>query len=309
MDISVVIPIYGCKGALPELYSRLTKSLTKITNDYEIIFVNDACPQNSWQVIEKICQEDKKVVGIELSRNFGQIRAITAGLDNSKGDLVVVMDCDLQDRPEEIINLYNKLLEGYDVVVARRKERQDSKLKIFVSQCFYKVYSYAIDSKYDGALCNFSISKRKVIESYCSMRENHRAYIMYLQWLGFKHAVIDVEHNERYEGKSGYNFRKRINMAVEFLTSQSDKILKLTVKFGFLVSLLSFLWIIVLLVRYFASDMQVGWTSIIASVFFMGGIMISCIGIVGIYVGNIFMEVKNRPLYVIRKILNKSEDE
>ena len=307
MDISVVIPVYGCKAALMELYNRLTASLSQITDSYEIVLVNDACPQNSWQVIEEICQKDKKVVGIELSKNFGQIRAITAGLDNCKGDLVVVMDCDLQDRPEEIIKLYNKLSEGYDVVVARRKERQDSKFKIFVSQCFYKVYSYAIDSKYDGALCNFSISKRNVIESYCKMRENHRAYIMYLQWLGFKHAVIDVEHNERYEGKSGYNFKKRINMAIEFLTSQSDKVLRLTVKFGFLVSLLSFLWIIFLIARYFISDMQVGWTSIIASVFLMGGIMISCIGIVGIYVGNIFMEVKNRPLYVIRTVLNKKD--
>ena len=308
MYLSVVVPVYGCKKALPELYRRLTESLTKITNSYEIIFVNDACPQNSWQVIEEICQKDEKVVGIELSRNFGQIRAITAGLDNCSGEWVVVMDCDLQDRPEEIINLYNKAQEGYDVVVARRKERHDSKLKVFVSKCFYKVYSYAIDSKYDGALCNFSISKRNVIKSYCSMRETHRAYIMYLQWLGFKHAVLDVEHNDRYEGKSGYNFKKRLNMAVEFLTSQSDKILKLTVKFGLIVSLLSFLWIIFLLIRYLASDIQVGWTSTIASIFLMGGIMISCIGIVGIYVGNIFIEVKNRPLYVIRTILNKKED-
>lgn len=305
MDISVVIPVYGCKAALPELYRRLTESVGKITDSYEIIFVNDACPQNSWEVIEDICKKDDKVVGIELSRNFGQIRAITAGLDNSKGDCVVVMDCDLQDRPEEIINLYNKMNEGFDVVVARRKERHDSKLKVFVSKCFYKVYSYAIDADYDGALCNFSISKRNVIEAYCKMRENHRAYIMYLQWLGFKHAVIDVEHSERYEGKSGYNFKKRINMAVELLTSQSEKILKLTVKLGFIVAILSFLWIISLVIRYFVSDIQVGWTSIIASVFMMSGINISCVGIVGIYVGNIFAEVKNRPLYVVRTILNK----
>ena len=134
--ISVVIPIYGCKGALVELYERLTKSLKQITNNYEIILVNDNCPQNSWEVIEQITDKDEKVVGIELSRNFGQMKAILAGLDYSTGDYVVVMDCDLQDKPEEIINLYNKINEGYDVVFAKRKNRKDSFFKILVSKMF-----------------------------------------------------------------------------------------------------------------------------------------------------------------------------
>ena len=136
MRISVVIPVYGCRAALPELHRRLTETLTQLTDDYEIILVNDSCPQNSWEVISEICDKDKHVVGIELSRNFGQIFAITAGLDASSGDWVVVMDCDLQDKPEEIINLYNKAQEGYDVVFARRAERKDTPMKIFVSKIF-----------------------------------------------------------------------------------------------------------------------------------------------------------------------------
>lgn len=304
MDISVVIPVYGCRGALNDLHRRLTETLLKITNDYEIILVNDFCPQNSWEVIEEICEKDPKVVGIELSRNFGQIYAICAGLDKSKGDWVVVMDCDLQDRPEEIINLYNKAQEGYDVVFARRAVRKDSGLKILISKMFYSIYSFATDTKYDPAICNFSIAKRKVIDSYCSMRESHRAYVAYLKWLGFKQTAIDVEHNDRHEGKSSYNFKKRMKMAMEILVSQSDKVLKFTVLLGFIITLISLLGALGLIINYFISNTLSGWTSTIVVLCFFGGIIEMSIGLVGIYVGNIFMQSKSRPLYVIRTVKN-----
>ncbi len=308
MDISVVVPVYGCRAALPELHRRLTESLSAITDNYEIILVNDACPQNSWEDIEKICEKDSKVKGIELSRNFGQIYAITAGLDNSKGEWVVVMDCDLQDRPEEIINLYNKAQEGYDVVFARRAQRKDSALKIFVSKLFYSVCSFATDTKFDPAICNFSIISRKVVDSYCSMREVHRAYVAYIKWLGFKQTAIDVEHNDRAEGKSSYNFKKRMRMAMEIITSQSDKVLKFIVGLGFIVALLSLLGAIAIIIKYFISNILSGWTSTIVALCFFGGLTIMSIGIVGIYVGNIFMQSKERPLYIIRTIKNDNQE-
>lgn len=308
MDISVVVPVYGCRAALPELHRRLTESLSAITDNYEIILVNDACPQNSWEDIEKICEKDSKVKGIELSRNFGQIYAITAGLDNSKGEWVVVMDCDLQDRPEEIINLYNKAQEGYDVVFARRAQRKDSALKIFVSKLFYSVCSFATDTKFDPAICNFSIISRKVVDSYCSMREVHRAYVAYIKWLGFKQTAIDVEHNDRAEGKSSYNFKKRMRMAMEIITSQSDKVLKFIVGLGFIVALLSLLGAIAIIIKYFISNILSGWTSTIVALCFFGGLAIMSIGIVGIYVGNIFMQSKERPLYIIRTIKNDNQE-
>lgn len=307
MKISVVIPVYGCRDALPELHRRLTESVTKITSDYEIILVNDNCPQNSWEVIEELCSKDKHVKGIELSRNFGQMKAILAGLDNVSGDWVVVMDCDLQDRPEEIIRLYEKAQEGYDVVFARRAHRQDNPIKIFLANQFYKVYRYAVDGEYDGAICNFSIVKKEVIEKYCEMREQHRAYVMYLRWLGFRQAVIDVEHNERFAGESGYSLKKRLNMAIELLTSQSDKVLRLFIRLGFALSFISFLVIIGLVIYHFVADVAIGWTSLIATIVLMGGLIISVIGVVGIYVGNIFIETKNRPLYAIRQILNSDK--
>lgn len=310
MDISVVIPVYGCRDALPELYKRLTSVLNSMDfSEYEIILVNDACPQNSWSAIEELCKKDKHVVGLELSRNFGQLRATTAGLDYCTGDWIVVMDCDLQDQPEEIPRLYAKAQEGYDVVFARRKIRQDSKSKVFISNCFYKVYSFATNRPYDGNLCNFSISNRNVIQNYCKMREQHRGFVMYIQWMGFREAVIDVEHQARFAGKSGYNFKKRMQMAMDLLTSQSDKLLRLTVKAGLLISLAALLAILILLVRYFSMHIQPGWTSLIASVFLMGGLTIASIGVVGIYVGNIFMEVKHRPLYIVRQQLNGTHRE
>lgn len=307
--LSVVIPVYGCKAALKELCDRLKKVLPTLTKDYEIILVNDACPQNSWELIEKLCSEDKHIKGIELSRNFGQMKAILAGLDNVTGNYVVVMDCDLQDKPEEIPKLFNKLNEGYDVVFAKRTSRKDKKGKVFIAKLFYKFYSFAVGQKYDPELCNFCIARRNVIDAYCKMREEHRAFVMYLQWLGFKQTSVSVEHSARKSGKSSYSLKKRLKLAFEILLSQSDKFLRLIVSFGIILSVLSFIAIIALLICYIVIPDQVpGWTSTITAICFMGGINIVVVGIVGLYVGNIFVQVKERPLYIIRTKLNDKEE-
>lgn len=306
MDISVVIPVYGCKAALHELHDRLVQSLSEITNDYEIILVNDSCPQGSWEVIKELCETDKKVVGINLSRNFGQIRAITAGLANASGDYVVVMDCDLQDRPEEIVNLYNKLNEGYDVVFARRKKRRDPFFKKLLSKMFYKMYNYFTGGIYDSSLCNFSISRRCVIYNYLTMREQNRAFTMFIKWMGFRQAAIDVKHDERYEGKSSYSLSKRFKLASEIITAQSNKPLILSTRIGFTISFLAFVYIIYLVIRYFAKGISVsGWTSTIVSIYFVGGLLLLNLGVIGLYIGYIFDEVKNRPIYIIKDKINK----
>ncbi len=307
MDISVVIPVYGCRAALPELHKRLTETLIQISDSYEIILVNDNCPQNSWEVIEGLCEKDCHVKGIELSRNFGQMKAILAGLDYSSGDWTVVMDCDLQDRPEEILRLYQKAQEGYDVVFARRKKRKDNPVKVFLANAFYKVYRYATDGNYDGAVCNFSIVKRNVVESYCRMREQHRGYVMYIRWLGFRQTSIDVEHDERFEGESSYTLKKRVRMAVDLLTSQSDRVLRLFVSLGFVMAVLAFLSIVGLVVYHLVSDVAVGWTSLIATTVLVGGLIIMVVGVVGVYVGNIFIQTKDRPIYIVRQIINDEE--
>lgn len=306
--ISVVIPVYGCRAALSELHRRLCEVLEAMEKTFEIILVDDRCPQKSWEEIQKICLLDNRVRGIRLSRNFGQIRAITAGLDNSNGDWVIVMDCDLQDRPESIPCLYNKAQEGFDAVFARRVERKDTFVTKFLSKSFYKVYDYFTDGNYDSAICNFSISSRSVIDAYCSMREHNRAYTMFIKWLGFTQTSIDLLGDERFEGQSSYSFSKKIRMAGDLITAQSTKPLKFAMSFGFVVAFLAFLFLLVSVVRYFfLGPIVMGYTSTIASIYLMGGLILAAVGVVGLYVGNIFNEVKDRPLYVVDEFLNRSE--
>ena len=308
MEISVVIPVYGCKAAIQELYERLSVTLSEITEEYEIILVNDACPQGSWSVIESISAKDKKVIGIDLSRNFGQGKAITAGLDYASGNYIAVMDCDLQDRPEEIKKLYEKAKEGYDIVFARRTNRKDTGLKKFVSKSFYRIYERLSGFKYDPSTCNFTVCTRTVVESFCSMREYHRDYATYICWMGFRQAFVDVQSDSRKEGKSSYNLRKKLKLAEDILCSQSDSLLRTAAYFGFFLTIIAVLYIIFLAIQYFVADIDPGWTSVIATILLIGGLIISFNGITGIYIGNIFMQSKNRPLYIVREITNKRQD-
>ncbi len=308
VDISVVIPVYGCPEAVPELYLRLCGSLEKITKRFEIILVDDACPQNSWIKIENVCHKDRRVKGIQFSRNFGQMRAILAGLEYSKGDFVVVMDCDLQDPPEAIPILYEKLQEGYDVVFAGREGRQDGTLTKLLSRYFYRAYSYFTDGNFDHTVGNFSISRRKVIQAYCTMRESNRAFSMFIRWLGFRTVSIPVKAEKRFSGTSSYNFMKKGKLALEIITSQSNKPLYFSISIGFLLSFFSLCYILYLVIRMlWLGDAPAGWTTIVASIYLMGGLLLCSVGIVGIYVGNIFSEAKHRPLYIIRQVLNEKE--
>ena len=205
--------------------------------------------------------------------------------------------------------LYNKALEGFDVVFAKRVERKDSALTMALSRAFYKVYEYFTDGSYDPSLCNFSIARRAVISQYCSMREHNRGYTMFIKWLGFRQTAIEIVGDERFAGESSYSFRKKLNMAFELITAQSNKPLKFAVNVGFAMSFVALLVLIAAIVQKICvPGIQVGWTSLLCSIFFMGGLILSAIGIVGLYVGNIFTEVKNRPLYVIEKECNGKDE-
>ncbi|SFU72883.1 glycosyltransferase family 2 protein [Butyrivibrio sp. M55] len=310
MDISVVIPVYGCREAVPELYKRLVATLENAGKSFEIIMVDDHCPQKSWEEIEKLCAKDKRVVGIKLSRNFGQMRAITAGLEKSTGDLVSVMDCDLQDRPEFLPLFLDKIEEGYDIVYSKRKERKDTFIVKALSRSFYAVYNKLSDMKYDFEVGNYSVAKRKVVDSFLKMKEQTRDYIMFLMWLGYNDTTIELESDERFAGKSSYTFSKKVNLAISLITAQSNKPLFMAVKLGFALSCAAFIFLIYLVIRNYAvRDLDIGWPSVIASIYMMGGLMLSALGIVGIYIGNIFSESKGRPIYIIDEMLNRHEEE
>lgn len=298
--ISVVIPVYKAEGCLDELYRRLRASLDPITDDFEILLVEDCGGDRSWPMIVDLAQRDPRVRGIQFSRNFGQHYGITAGLNYCDGDWVVVMDCDLQDRPEEIPRLYAKAQEGYDVVLARRGRRQDAALKRFTSWLFYKIFSYLADMDYDGETGNFRIVSRKVVMSYCAMRERLRFFGGLVSWMGFPTASIDVQHDERFAGQTAYTFHKLWKLASETIIAYSDKPLRLSIRFGFTVSALSFMYGSYIVYRALVYGAPItGWSSLIVSLYFMGGVIVSILGILGVYLGKAFDETKRRPLYIV----------
>lgn len=302
--ISVIIPIYRNEPFINELYSRLVTHLNTITRDFEIIFVNDGSPDNAWKLIAGNAEKDPRVKGIRLSRNFGQHFAITAGLSYSSGDWIVVMDGDLQDRPEEIIHLYHKALEGHEIVFARRKIRKDTLYKTLSSKIFYKFFDFLAGTKTDASVANFGIYSRKVIDNFNEMTEHSRLFPLFIHWLGFNTAYIDVEHAERRTGKSAYTFGKKLDLAVDTIISMSNKPLKISIKVGLLLSFLSFLYGVFLIIKYLVGGAPViGWTSLTVSLYFIGGLLLSILGLLGIYIGKIFDEVKNRPLYIISEII------
>ena len=304
--ISVVIPVYKAENCLHELYRRLRASLESLTPDFEIIMVEDCGGDRSWEIIEELAHADKRVKGIQFSRNFGQHYGISAGIDHCRGDWLVVMDCDLQDRPEEIPRLYAKAQEGYDVVLARRGKRKDPLLKRFTSWLYYKVFNYFAGTTYDGQVGNFRIVSHTVAENFRRFRETLRFYGGIVDWMGFPTASIDIAHDERFEGKSTYTYRKLFKLAAEIIIAYSDKPLRLAIKLGFSMAFLSFVYGSYTLCRALLYGSPVmGWSSIIVSLYFIGGIIIVVLGIIGIYLGKTFDEAKKRPLYVVRRMTHE----
>ncbi len=219
------------------------------------------------------------------------------------------MDCDLQDQPEEIVKLYKKAKEGYDVVVGKRVKRKDKPLKIFGSKIFYKIYNYFTETNVDSSIGNFGIYSRKVINSVNRLREQSRSFGLFVLWSGFKRIEIEIKHSQRKKGESSYSFSKLLNLAVDSIVAHSNKPLKLSVKLGFALSFISLIYAIWLIVKYFVWSIPVvGWTSIIVSIYFIAGLIIGNIGMLGIYIGKIFDEVKGRPLYLIDEVTFLEEE-
>jgi len=300
--ISVVVPVYKAENCLDELYTRLRASLSSISEDFEIILVEDCGGDRSWDVITRLSHLDPRVKGAQFSRNFGQHYGITAGLDLCDADWVVIMDCDLQDRPEEIPKLYSKALEGYDVVLANRGARNHSLLKRLTSKAFYRVFSWLAEMPNDGNAGNFRIISRKVVNNYRLVRENLRFFGGIINWLGFPTAEVEVVHDERFAGESSYNFRKLLKLATETIIAYSDKPLRMSIRFGFTMAFISLCYGVYVVYRAFYHGIPVaGWSSLIVSLYFIGGVIIATLGMMGIYLGKTFDETKKRPLYVIRR--------
>lgn len=300
--LSIVSPVYQAENIIQLLVERIENSLRKITADYDIILVEDGSSDNSWSVVEQIAKTNTNVKGIKLSRNFGQHPAIIAGLSQAKGEWVVVMDCDLQDQPEEIEKLYNKAIEGFDIVLAKRKNRQDKFFKKMTSLFFSNIYGYFTDTVYDNEVANFGIYNKKVIQSILEIPDAIKFFPLFVKFVGYNSTSIVVEHAERIEGSSSYSFSKLLSLAFNTIISFSNKPLKLFVKFGLTISIISFLVGIYNVYLGLTNQIEVlGYSSIIVSIWFLSGVLITTIGVTGIYVGKIFDQTKNRPTYIIDK--------
>jgi len=297
--------VYKARDCLAELYRRLVRALEPITPDFELVLVEDGGGDGSWEEIATLAGRDPRVKGIKLSRNFGQHYAITAGLDHAFGTWVVVMDCDLQDQPEEIGKLYYKAQEGYDLVFARRQERNDSIYRKLSSSLFSLLYNHLGDIKVDNSIANFSISSSRVIAYVRQFRERNRSFPIFLNSAGFRRSYVDVAHAARYAGSSSYTFGKLLDLAVQCIVSQSNKPLRLSIRFGFALASLSIFYCAFIVIRYLRSGITVpGWTTLVVLICFLGGLGFANLGILGLYLGKAFDEVKGRPLYCVEQALN-----
>ena len=302
--LSIVSPVYQAEEILPELVRRIVDSLSQIDGNYEIILVDDRSPDKSWQVMKDLKNNYPELSIIRLSKNRGQHIAIHAGLEASSGRKVVVMDCDLQDLPEEIPNLLRKSEEGFEVVMAQRNQRSDNIVKRLSSKFFYWLFAWLTETPQDPEVANFGVYDRKVVDAVLKMNDERKFFPAQVKWVGFNKAKLSVKHAERYKGKSTYNFRNLLTLALDTILSFSDKPLRLTVKFGFILAITSGIFGIVTLYRYLTGQILVlGFTSLILSIWFLSGVIISIMGIIGLYVGRTYEQSKDRPNYIIDEFL------
>jgi glycosyltransferase involved in cell wall biosynthesis len=301
--ISLVLPIYNEQDTIPELYRRLTAALAQDFSDFlhEIIFVDDGSKDKSPLLLKKLSDTDPIVKSIIFSRNFGHHIAISAGLDYATGDYVVIMDSDLQDEPESIIALYNKLQEGYDVVYAQRLNKKFSWFKRFMSASFIYCMKKLMNEKIEINTTIFRIMTRQVVDQVVRLRERQRYLVGVIGWVGFRHTSVPVEHGIRKFGETKYSFFKQIKLACNAIFSFSEHPLRLITLLGFIFMFISFSLVGLILLRYFYQNVTVaGWTSLIAAILFMGGVQLLVLGIMGEYLGRLYAEIKGRPLYVVR---------
>jgi dolichol-phosphate mannosyltransferase len=305
---SFVIPVYGSPSSLEPLCRRIREVCAQ--RSYELILVDDGCPQGSWFEIERLAKDDPAIVGVRLSRNFGQHAAIQAGLSRVRGKWIVVMDCDLQDRPEEIPRLWTKACEGFDIVRAKRASRNDPLYRRIFSAAFYSILSFLTGTHQSSQFSNFGIYRRKVIDTITSWQEETKYFPAIVAWVGFSQTTLEVEQDSRFEGRSSYTLRKLLALGMNVVVGFSDKPMKLVMATGFLIAFLSFGIAFLVLSLHLSGVITIeGWASITLSLWFIGGSLLFSVGLTGLYVGRILVEAKGRPTFIIDRILQTTSDE
>ncbi len=307
--ISVVLPLYNEAQTIPELYRRLSGALSKdfAEFEHEMVFVDDGSKDRSPYLLQQLAETDDAVKSIIFSRNFGHHIAISAGLDYTTGDYVVVMDSDLQDEPESISKLYAKLEQGYDVVYAQRINKKFGFFKKLMSAFFIRFIKVLINENIEINTTIFRIMRKQVVEEVRRIRETQRYVVGIIGWVGFRHISVPIEHGIRKYGDTKYPFFKQLRLALNAILSFSEYPLRIITFLGFIFMFLSFCLAAYVVGHYFfVRHVLLGWTSLIATVLFMGGVQLCVIGIIGEYLGRLYVEVKKRPLYVVRDIFSRA---
>ena len=302
--ISIVSPVYNeASATINTLVERLVRALAEITDDYEIILVDDGSRNDAWESICAISIDNSMVKGIRLARNFGQHSAIAAGLDHVSGDWVVVMDSDLQDRPEVIPELYRTAKSGHDVVFVNRTARPEGVLYRFLAAAFYKIFNFLAGEEYQRRQGNFSIISRSVVDALRTVPDRDRFYGGTVRWLGFRQTSIAAMHGERFSGKPTYNLRGRFRFALQLILGYSTRLLYVAIALGIVMSLISFALAIEIVVYKLTNPhLPVpGWPSVMTAVFFTAGVTNVMLGLIGIYIGDLVERSKDRPPYVVHK--------
>jgi dolichol-phosphate mannosyltransferase len=308
VEISVVVPVYGCRDCLCELHRRLAAALDPVTTEWELLLVDDGSPDDAWPQIRALATGERRVRGIRLSRNFGQHAAITAGLTAARGRWIAVLDCDLQDPPEEIPRLYAKALDGYDVVLCRREERRESLPRRLAASSYFRVHNMLARGNLHTNYTNLSIISRKVADSFLALRDRDRQYLLILHWLGYRRAELDVRQDDRHAGRSAYTFRQLLRVAADGLFFQSTVLLRWVIYLGFLLGLLGALLAAYALLSWLTGHQLPNWTALPMFGLFLAAFIIVSGGVTGLYVGKIFEQVKGRPLFVVDEIAGGDVD-
>lgn len=303
MKLSIIVPIYNEEKIIIELHRRLVASIEIITEDYEIIFVNDGSKDNSISQLQSITTSHNKSFYINFSRNFGHQIAVSAGLDYCKGEAVIIIDGDLQDPPELIPELYKKYKEGFEVVYAKRENREgESLFKKISAKLFYRTLRYltSIDIPLDTG--DFRLIDRKIVECLKKMPEKNKFLRGQISWIGFNQTAVYFNRDKRKYGTSGYPLSKMLSFAIDGITSFSDKPLTFVTRTGFFLSLFSLLIIIYAIFSHFIlKETITGWTSLIISSMFIGSVQLISVGIIGEYISRINNNVLDRPLYIVKE--------
>lgn len=302
--LAVVAPVFNEEELVREFYARLKAALEALVPiTYEIIFVDDGSRDRTYERLTDIANNDPSVRVLRFSRNFGHQIAITAGIDHARGDAVVVIDSDLQDPPEVIAAFVAKWREGYDVVYGIRRRREgETRLKLLTASCYYRILKSLTKTDIPVDVGDFRLMSRRAAEHFKQLREHDRFIRGLVSWIGFKQTGVPYERDRRYAGTTKYPWRKMIKFALDGITSFSSAPLKLATLLGYASSFLAFLYLCSVFVQKLMGHTVQGWATIMVALLFIGGIQLICIGIVGEYVGRIFNEIKQRPLYIVESI-------